>query len=590
MSALRPLVSPRHTEPTGGVDPAQVRLYGAIDVALDRADVWRRHPLTGFTVSLDHWSVLPEGDPAVGDIKDLWEIGRLTWLGRFLAGAATDPSLAEACWRFIESFVEANPPYRGPQWMCGQESALRGIMVAAMVSALRDSPATTASRMAGAARFLAVTVGRVRPTLGYALSQRNNHAISEAAFLWTATHLVDDLPDSAALRNAAAAALEDAIGDQWYGDGAHAQHSPTYQRLALHGLLWVSAVARSARVTPPVGVDQAIDRSAVFLARITDSASGAVPNMGGNDGALLFDLSGSPLGDFRPVVAHAAAAGGRPSPFEAGPWDDEARWFGLEPSAFETRPLSDTEGVSHHVHVGNGTRTVLRAGALRHRPAHADQLHVDIWIGSVNVASDPGSYRYTAPAPWSNALAGEAVHNLPRLPGCPQAHRRGRFFWVRWVDAEVLAKVRSDALDATLAELRLPNGARLRRLVVRTGDCHGVFDEAPPGAIVRWNLPFGSALSLGLAATTANGTGWHARFEHGAGPRRLEPAEGDPASGWRSPTYAVLEPAACIELPVDDEGRCGAWFAPADRQLDLSIDWTALQASSNADLRRLLAR
>jgi hypothetical protein len=512
---------------------ATIALYGGLDVVPQWPSAWHVHPLTGRRFADAHWSSLAEGDASAGDIKDLWELGRLTWLGPLLrAGAAED------CWRHVRSFSEHNPPYRGPQWMCGQESALRGIVVGAVASRLRDDRATTTADLVAAARLMAVTVGRVRPTIRYALSQRNNHAISEAAFLWTATYLVDGLPDAGAVRAEGARALREAIDDQWYPDGAYAQHSPTYQRLAMHALLWVMAVARAAEVAPPYGVAEAVQRSHRFLTSLLEPTTGAVPNLGGNDGALLFDIDPAPRADFRPVLAHAVAelaALGRPV-------------LGPEPAA---------GGVGHHVHRGPASHAVLRAGPMRHRPAHADQLHVDLWIGAVNVACDPGSYRYTAPAPWSNALADEAVHNVIRVPGQPQAVRRGRFLWTDWIEATVVPG------DITTAELVLASGARLRRELTRTGDEYAVSDSSTDlGAVVRWNLPAGASLDLGDGSTSASGPGWAAEFRHRGRASVLTPADHDPRSGWRSPTYGVREPLTAIELQVDEAGTAEARFWP----------------------------
>lgn len=207
LTPARPVVLPSALEP----EPARrgLRLYGALEICPEWPASWHEHPFTRRSHRLVHWSQLTEGDPAAGDIKDLWEIGRLTWLGPILRRVAGgNDGAAEECWRHIESFAEHNPPFLGPQWMCGQESALRGIILATVASALRHHPATTDQRLGLVARLLAQTVGRVRPTIGYALSQRNNHAVSEAAFLWTASLLVEDLPDAPTIRRIAAKALD----------------------------------------------------------------------------------------------------------------------------------------------------------------------------------------------------------------------------------------------------------------------------------------------------------------------------------------------------------------------------------------------
>src|SRR5205085_1083417 len=97
------------------------------------------------------------------------------------------------------------------------------------------------------------------------LSQRNNHAISESGFLWTASLLVDGIPGAERVRARATAALAEAVDDQFLPDGSYAQHSPTYERLAMHVLLWCLAVARATGEAPPPGVEQALTRALRFL-------------------------------------------------------------------------------------------------------------------------------------------------------------------------------------------------------------------------------------------------------------------------------------------------------------------------------------
>lgn len=559
---------------------ATIRLYGALEVDPSFPDSWHIHPFTGFRRDVVHWSELSEGDAEQGDIKDLWELGRLTWLGPLLQRvAAGDNDAAEQVWTTIESFDEHNPAFRGPQWMCGQESGLRGIIVTFASYALSDHPSTSAERRDRATRLVAQTVGRVAPTIGYALSQRNNHAISEAAFLWTASHLLHGLPDSGRIEKVGRKALEEAVADQFYEDGAYAQHSPTYQRLALHALLWVVATADAVDAEPPAGVVRAIGDSWYFLSKLMDPGSGQMPNLGGNDGALLFALSPTPIGDFRPVLGHAGRRTGSET-VGSGASLSEANWFHmLGKGSASTSASMTAKAISHHVHTTSRSKAVLRAGPLRHRPAHADQLHVDIWIDGTNVAIDPGSYRYTAPPPWQNALAGEEVHNLPRVPGAPQAERRGRFLWTRWTEAEVEDRS-SGGERRTLARLRPTPITQLERLLVTDDQMHIVVDRSSDhGALVHWTFPAGVRIEACDQLTRVVGLGWHAALLHNstAGLRTLDP--GDSASGWHSPTYGLREELTAFDVRVTAEGAAVAVFAPADvalpshARLQETINW-----------------
>jgi hypothetical protein len=89
------------------------------------------------------------------------------------------------------------------------------------------------------------------------------------------------------------------------------------------------------------------------------------------------------------------------------------------------------------------TWAYFRAADFRERPGHADQLHVDIWWRGLNVAQDAGSYLYTAPTPWDNALASTRVHNTITVNGQEPMTRVGRFLWLDWTQAKILSTKRA---------------------------------------------------------------------------------------------------------------------------------------------------
>jgi hypothetical protein len=555
------LEAPRNLLAEDRATPPPVVLYGGLSLHLGVPPAWHRHPLTGHQHDpTAHWSELNDDSAAAGDIKDVWELSRLGWLYPLVRRWARtgDEDAAELVWQVIEDWVRGNPTFRGPNWMCGQETSLRAITVLFLMNALETSPASTPARREMATRLVAASVARVVGALSYAESQRNNHAVSEAGFLWSSTYLTQGLPGSEGLRRRAAGALTEAVRDQFAPDGSYAQHSPTYQRTALHVLLWCLYVARRVGAPPPDGVADAVARSVPFLRSLmVPGTDGRMPNMGGNDGGLVFDLAPVEIGDFRALLSHAAAATGQGSGLPEGPWDEEARWFGLLPSA--APPLLPAPSETCHALTRGEVHAVLRAGRLRHRPAHADQLHTDIWFDGRPVAVDAGSYRYTSLPPWGNALAAEHVHNLPTRAEAPQARRSGRFFWSAWAEARVEWVHHGSDVGAILARMDLPDGTTVRRLVATTSDAVVVIDEATAPVIVRWNFALGSVVEVGMPRTSITGEGWICAVESGSGCRVLEPTADDPASGWHAPTYAVREPLVAVVARMDVPGRVATY-------------------------------
>lgn len=538
-------------------EPGRIVLYGGLELDVAVPPDWHRHPITGHRYPDDvHWSALTDADPDAGDIKDVWELSRFGWLfPRLRRWSATgDDTIAEEIWAAIEDWYRSNPPYRGVQWMCGQETSIRTVVVLVLADALRDSAATTEERRAMVAAMVFDAVGRVAPTLGYALSQRNNHAISEASFLWSAALLVPDLPGAARLRRRSADALTEAVEDQFAADGSYSQHSPTYQRVAMQLLLWTMAVARSKGVAPPAGVTAAVTRGAGHLrSLLVPGGDGRIPKLGHDDGAHVLPLTSRPTGDFRPLLVHARAAAGAATSLPPGPWDDEAAWFGLEARRSEAPSL--VLGSCTRAMTVDGTHVVFRAGPFSHRPAHADQLHVDVWFDGRPVATAPGTFRYTAPLPWANALADEDTQNVPRVSGRPQAERVGRFFWRRWSRAEVTRSEVDEADAVRVARLDLPGGASLVREVrVRAGLVVVVDTLAgAAGGTVRWNLAAPAEIDVEEAdggGTVARSTSWTVAIDHPGVAAVRSGVDDDPTSGWLAPTYAVREPIQVVEVPL----------------------------------------
>src|SRR5690606_3787232 len=81
---------------------------------------------------------------------------------------------------WLADWLAANPPYRGPNWKCGQESSLRLLHLAAAAIVLDQS----GRPLPGLLDLVALSLRRIAPTRAYAIAQNNNHGTSEAAALF----------------------------------------------------------------------------------------------------------------------------------------------------------------------------------------------------------------------------------------------------------------------------------------------------------------------------------------------------------------------------------------------------------------------
>ena len=498
----------------------ELELYGWAWKDVGWPPRWHTNPFTGHTYPPVHWSHISDDDPRIGDIKDVWELSRLPFTCLFarayiLTGEDRWP---EAWWDAIEDWADHNPPNVGVNWRCGQETSLRAIALQFGLATFGDLPNATPQRLDLARRLLAASQARVRPTVRYALSQRNNHAISELVFLLSMRP--DD--ERQLLRY-----LIEVLDDQFYEDGSYAQQSFTYHRLAIHTLAWLLTVRPDLPPGAHTRVVQALTDSREFLARCTDPVSGWAPNYGANDGALLFPLDEAAYRDFRPTLALLGHVDAEPDRWEA------PIWLALPPVR---RTDSDVADATSTYVTMRGPRSLLmmRVGTGRHRAAHLDQLAIELFVDGRNIVRDPGTFRYTAPAPWRNALVGPEIHSGPHLPG--EATHLSRFLVAQPTPGELLHHGMHGDTETVVASRPL-GGGEVVRVVARERDVYAVVDTARDvDAVVRWN------------------TGKEARLSGtrppGATLPTLAPTDDDPGSGWVSDHYAQREPTEVVRYPA----------------------------------------
>ncbi|MCJ7432412.1 MAG: heparinase II/III family protein [Anaerolineales bacterium] len=417
-----------------------------------------------FDQPLQHWTAY-ETDPQllsafysqISDIKFLWEPARFGWA--FLLGRAyhitQDNQYAEAFWKYFESFAAGNPAYLGPHWMNGQEAALRLMAYVWAREVFETAPASSAERSTALLQSITNHASRITQTLVYARSQNNNHLVTEAAAIYTASLLFKNKTWRALGWRWLNWAFQNQIG----GYGEYIQHSANYHRVMLQTALWVNLIKDDDW---PRATLQALGRATHWLFSLLDLASGRTPNLGANDGALVFPLSSTPYNDYKPVVQAAARAFIK-TQIEPGVWDEMSLWFGLAPVMKTYEPehyLSDNLR-------GRESWAYLRASTFKSRLSHADQLHLDLWWRGLNIAQDAGTYLYNAAPPWDNPLVATRVHNTVTVDGRNQMTRGGRFLMLDWFPAYSKSEIAAeeDVLQCLTANHTGYRGIRHERIV-----------------------------------------------------------------------------------------------------------------------------
>jgi hypothetical protein len=139
---------------------------------------------------------------------------------------------------------------------------------------------------------------------------------------------------------------------------------------------------------------------------------------------------------------------------------------------------------------------MLRVPRFRFRPAQADVLHLDLWVGSLNVLRDAGSFTYNTDAKWLRYFSGADGHNTIVFDGHDPMPRVSRFLFGAWPKVSRLEHLRKDGSQVTFGVGYTDyRGVRhFRRLKLNLGYLT-ITDEISgfeKFAIMRWRLPQGS--------------------------------------------------------------------------------------------------
>ncbi|WP_183685466.1 heparinase II/III domain-containing protein [Longimicrobium terrae] len=489
---------------------------------------WSTHPSTGHAFpSAAPWWTVPHMGAASGDIKDLWEPGRFAWVYDLVRASMVtgDARYAEDFRRRFAVWRESSPPFRGPHWSCGQETAIRAF---ALLYAEANLPHTP-----GLAETLSASGERIADALGYAVSQRNNHAISEAAGLvalgvrFRGTH-----PEAEEWLRRGHRWMNTLVTEQFAVDGWYVQHSFTYLRLALDQCVLAERALRSAGLRLAPAAAERIAAAVRLLLAVIHPATGHVPNHGANDGAFVHPVTLAEYRDFRPVLTAVCATWGLPLPANVRACAETLAWLGLDaPPAGPALGDGVWSGPSGWAAVRLGeAQAFIRAGEYDSRPSHLDPLQLDVRLAGREVVVDAGTFAYNGPPPWKNGLVSARIHNGPVLDGREPGVRGPRFLWYLWPEARVLrAEIRG---AQAVLEAEVPG--RMRRTVHVSPSAVRVVDDVQPGvaeqAEVRWLLhPDADPRSV--------------QVEGGA--ETAAAAEGDPA-GWYSPGYGVRLPSRTV--------------------------------------------
>ena len=434
------------------------------------------------------WWLIP--DFGTGDIKGLWELSRLDWAVAWATTAACgDARALERLNLWLADWADRNPPYKGPNWKCGQEASIRvmHLVAAAWVLGQDRSPET------GLVNLLRTHLQRIAPTMSYAIGQQNNHGTSEAAALFIGGSFLaghDRRADEWSSRGRRW--LEERAASLIETDGCFSQYSVTYHRVMLDTYSLAEAWRRYLDMPAfSIRLRERLAAATDWLWSMTDAGAGDAPNIGANDGARLLQLTGTDYRDFRPSIQLAAALFRDADAFGPGPWNRPLAWLGVEGrKSYSSASSKSFDKGGYHLLRNKSSLAVLRYPRFRFRPSQADALHVDFWHNGVNLLRDAGTYSYNVEgAEW---FSSSAAHNTIEFDGRDQMPRLGRFLFGDWLKAEIVEPVLDDGVKASAAAgYSDARGARHHRVVTLNFVsliCRDTISGKFEAACLRWRL------------------------------------------------------------------------------------------------------
>ena len=571
-----PVLPPVSAPPVAGWQTAAL-LFGhwPFPVSIAPPD-WLANPLTGRRVSQPEraWWQIPDFDPSVGDIKLIWELSRMDWVLAFAQHARKGDS--EALHRlnaWLTDWCLHNPPYRGPNWKCGQEASIRvlHLAIAAMILGQVQKPTS------GLRDLVRLHLQRIAPTVQYAMAQDNNHGTSEAVALFIGGSWL--------------AALGIAEGDRWQktgrkwlenraarligANGSFSQYSLNYHRVMLDTFC-IAEVWRKHLGLPAFSAlwqTRALVATQ-WLRHMVNPMNGDGPNVGANDGARLLQLTDTSYRDYRPSVQLAMALFADQCAYaDDGAWNHSLQWLGIPaPKAQALRPgnlLADDGGFA--VLRRGAAMVMLRYPRFRFRPSQADSLHLDLWLDGENLLRDAGSYSYNTEQEWLNYFGGTASHNTVQFDDRDQMPRLSRFLFGDWLKTSFLEPITEDAQTTCFgAGYRDCKRASHQRRVSLADSSLRVMDEVNGfrnSAVLRWRLVPGdwhlerySDSSLRVQRGNPDGGDGHVVPPHDDETHVLAVQTTIPivrceiVQGWESRHYLAKTPVPVLEIEVQQPG------------------------------------
>ncbi len=436
---------------------------------------WHYNPITKVEVSNSlKWYQIPDFDTKRGDIKVIWEASRFTHFFYFARAylITKDKKYYDAFSNQLNHWLKENPYSYGVNYKCGQEATLRMINALLVYSVFKYYKLVTEKDIENLFELVKGSYKKILSNFFYAHKCiKNNHTLSEITGLIIGAWCCND---ENSLQKAYSL-LDKEIQKQFSIDGGYIQNSFNYQRFALQLIECIYKISENTKINISEKSKELINNSVMLLYQMQNGC-GEVPNYGPNDGALIFPVTACEYRDFRSVLNTVYILINNKRLYELGDYDEELLWFG---NKYLLNSLCANIKKESSVFMNSGFYTLRHENGFimtclqeyKSRPAHMDQLHIDLWHKGINIFCDSGTYSYASEI--GNQLSSTAGHNTVKLDGIEQMNKKGTFLVTDWTKRKNI-KFFNDSFSGTMVS---QNGYEHTRTIKKTDYGYMVSDE-----------------------------------------------------------------------------------------------------------------
>lgn len=456
----------------------RIKAFSSLDLDYGDPIKWHYSPITKAETDRDKkWYEIPDFDSIRGDIKVIWEASRFTHFYLFARAflLSEDKKYYDAFSSQLCSWLTENKYPYGVNFKCGQECALRMINTLLVYSVFKAKGVTNSNDEENVNELVLRCYKKILSNFFYAHKCiKNNHTLSEICGMMTGALCSSDehkFKEYVEL-------WDEEVSKQFYPDGGYRQKSFNYQRFALQLSEYVNLITHKTSTKMSNESRNRITVSAMLMYSL-QAENGDFPNYGPNDGALIFPLSSCGYRNFTPAINTVIAQTEDHVVYGIGNHEEELLWFcGRKdypqktiqkgPGSF---PFAGLYSICH-----KDGFLMICLNDFRSRPAHMDQLHIDLWHKGVNVFCDSGTYSYASQL--GRELSLTSAHNTAKVEGLEQMDKKGAFLVYNWTKREN-ATLKDGYFEGTMASKK---GYRHTRKVVRTTKGYAIEDHVTGNA------------------------------------------------------------------------------------------------------------